>query len=147
MSAAELSHFDELVSRYLDDALTDTDAAELAALLAQPPLAARFLEMTRLNSEIAGLLAAPVPDAAMVELVRTDIERILAGRPAASGVRLRSLEDAQSHVAGTPKVSAPRPMPRRRKPVLRAWAWAAVFFVFAGLSAIFFINRTRSADA
>src|SRR3989442_354369 len=111
MSAAELTRFDELVSRYVDDALTDNDAAELVALLAEPPLAARFLEMTRLNSEIAGLLAAPVPDAAMVELVRTDIEKILAGEPAAGGVRLRILEDVQSHVSGPPKVSAPRRVP------------------------------------
>ena len=57
MSAAELSRFDELVSRYLDAALADTDATELVALLAEPPLATRFLETTRLNSEIAGLLA------------------------------------------------------------------------------------------
>src|SRR5688572_30126426 len=68
MSAAELSRFDELVSCYLDAALSDADATELVALLAEPPLAARFLETTRLNSQMAGLLAAPVPDAAMVEL-------------------------------------------------------------------------------
>ena len=35
MSAAELSRFDELVSRYIDDTLTDTEAAELVALLKQ----------------------------------------------------------------------------------------------------------------
>jgi len=91
MSAADFSRFDELVSRYVDDALTADDAAELVALLAEPPLAARFLEMTRLNSEIAGLLAAPVPDTAMVEFVRTDIERILACEPAAGGVRFAHL--------------------------------------------------------
>ena len=78
MSAADLSHFDDLVSRYLDDALSESDAAELVTLLAEPPLAVRFLEMTRLNSEISGLLAAPVPHAAMVELVRADIERHIA---------------------------------------------------------------------
>ena len=147
MSATELTRFEELVSRYLDDELTDAAAAELVALLADPPLAARFLETTRLNSDIAGLLAAPVPDAAMLELVRTDIERILAGEPAAGGVRLRVLEEVQSHGSGPPKVSAPRPVPRPRKPVLRALAWAAVFFVFAGLSAVFLIQRTRPADA
>lgn len=62
MSAAELSRLDELVSRYLDDALVDSDAVELVAWLAEPKAAARFLEMTRFNSELAGLLAAPVPD-------------------------------------------------------------------------------------
>jgi ferric-dicitrate binding protein FerR (iron transport regulator) len=147
MSAAELTRFDELVSRYLDDALTDNDATELVALLAEPPLAARFLETTRLNSEIAGILAAPVPDAAMVDLVRTDIERILAGEPADGGVRLRVLEDVPSTGSRPPKVSAPRPVPQRRKPMFRALAWAAVFFVVAGLSAVFFINRTRPANA
>src|SRR5438105_3473103 len=133
MSASELTRFDELVSRYLDDALSDNDAAELAALLAEPPLAARFVEMTRLNSEIAGLLAAPVPDAAMVELVRTDIERILAGEPAAGGVHLRVLEKVQA--------------PPRRTPVLRVLALAALFFIFAGLLAVFLITRTPYADA
>jgi len=147
MSAAAPTRFDELVSRYLDDALSDNDAAELAALLAEPPLAARFLEMTRLTSEIAGLLAAPVPEAAMVELVRTDIERILAGEPVAGGVRLRVLEKAQANASAPPRASALRPVPRRRKSVLRALAWAAVFFVCAGLSAVLFINRTHSFDA
>lgn len=37
MSANNVSRFEELVSRYLDDALTDPDAAELVALLADPP--------------------------------------------------------------------------------------------------------------
>ena len=143
MSAADLTRFDELVSRYVDGALTDDGGAELVALLAEPPLAAHFLEMTRLNSEIAGLLAAPVPNAAMVELVRTDIERILVGEPAAGGVRLRVVEEVRSHASGPPNVSVPRQVPQRRKPVL--WAWAAVFFVFAGLSAVFFFNRTRQA--
>src|SRR5712691_10838481 len=142
MSAGELTRFDELVSRYIDDALTDNDAAELLALLAEPPLAARFLEMTRLNSEIAGLLAAPVPDAAMVELVRTDIERILAGEPAAGGARLRILDRAQPHALTPPIASAPDPATRRSKPVLQMLAWAAVFFVFVGLLAVFLINRT-----
>ncbi len=147
MSAAELERFDELVSRYIDDALTDNDAAELVELLAEPPLAARFLEMTRLNSEIAGLLAAPVPEAAMVALVRTDIERIPPREPAAGGVRLRVLDQGQPSPSAPPKVWVPRPVPRRRKPVLRVLAWAAVFFVFAGLSAVFLINRTRPAAA
>jgi hypothetical protein len=50
MSAPEFSRFDELVSRYLDDELAPAHAAELIALLSEPPLAARFLEMVRLNS-------------------------------------------------------------------------------------------------
>jgi len=147
MSATNPSPFEELVSRYLDGGLTDTDAAELVASLAEPALAVRFLEMTRLNSEIAGLLSAPVPDGAMVELVRMDIEKSLAAAPPSTGVRLRIAERTQSSAGAGPTVcSAPRPLPPRRKPVLRALAWAAMFLVFAG-AAIFFLNRTRLAEA
>lgn len=147
MSAAELSRFDELVSCYFDDALADSDAAELVALLAEPPLAARFLEMTRLNSEIAGVLAAPVPDAAMVELVRTDIAKYLRDAQPVSGLRLKVVERTLPITSSPPPVSAPRPLARRRAPVLRALAWAAVFVVFASLAAVWFVNRGRTADA
>ena len=139
MSAAEHCRFDDLVSHYLDDALTTSDAAELVALLAEPSLAARFLETTRLNSEIAGLLAAPVPDAAMAELVRTDIERSLGDR---SSGRTRShiIERAQT-IAATPVVSAPR-----RMPASRSLAWAAVLLAFAGLAAVILFHRGPVAD-
>lgn len=148
MSATNLSRFEKLVSRYLDEGLTNTDAAELVALLAEPPLAARFLEMTRLNSEIAGLLSAPVPDAAMVELVRSDIEKSLTESQASSAVRLRIAGRTQPRAEVSPTVvSAPHPAPSRRKPVLRALAWAAVFLVFAGLAAVFLLNRAQRADA
>ena len=147
MSAAELSRFDELVSRYLDAELTDTDATELFALLAEPPLAARFLEMTRLNSEIAGVLAAPVPDEAMVELVRTDIAKHLSGSEPVPGLRLKVVERTDTTRSSPPTVSAPRPPSRRRAPVLRALAWAAIFLVFASLAAVWFVNRGGTADA
>ena len=147
MSAAELSRFDDLISRHLDGALTGVDAAELAALLAEPPLAARFLETTRLNSEIAGLLAAPVPDAAMVELVRSDIERGLASARPPSGLRLRLADRAQPLPAPPPTGSAPRTMTLRRRAVLRTLAWAALFVVFAGSAAFFLFNRTRPVQA
>ena len=146
MSAAELSRFDELVSRYLDDALTDSDAAELVALLAEPPLAARFLEMTRLNSEIAGVLAAPVPDEAMVELVRTDIEKYLRDAQLVHGLRLKIVERTDA-TGSLPPVLAPRPLARRRAPMLRALAWAAVFLVLASLAAVWLVNRGPTADA
>jgi ferric-dicitrate binding protein FerR (iron transport regulator) len=139
MSATEHSRFDDLVSRYLDDALTTSDAAELVALLAEPSLAARFLETTRLNSEIAGLLAAPVPDAAMAELVRTDIERSLGDR-SSGRTRLHIVERAQT-IAATPVVSAPR-----RMPASRPLAWAAVLLAFAGLAAVILFNRGPVAD-
>ena len=147
MSAAELSRFDELVSCYLDSALTDTDATELVALLAEPPLAARFLETTRLNSEMVGLLAAPVPDAAMVELVRADIEKALASTQPPGGVRLRIVERTQPLAATEPTILPQRSMTPRRKPVLRALAWAAVFLAFAGLAVVFLFNGTRRAEA
>ena len=147
MSAAELSRFDDLVSRYLDSALTDTDATELVALLAEPPLAVRFLETTRLNSEIAGLLAAPVPDAAMVELVRTDIAKHLNDAEPVHGLRLKIVERTDTTRSSPPTVRAPRPLARRRAPVLRALAWAAVFLVFAGVAAVWFVYRGRTADA
>src|SRR5206468_10164023 len=130
MSAAEFSRFDDLVSRYLDDQLMAADAAELLALLAEPALAARFLETSRLNSEIAGLLAAPVPDAAMVELVRADIEKSLASADSPAGARLRIGERTRPIVATPPTVVPLHPMAPRRKPALRALAWAAVFLVF-----------------
>ena len=87
---------------YLDDTLTETDATALVALVAGPSLAARFLEATRLNSEVAGLLAAPVPDATMVEFVRADIEKSLVGTQIADGVRLRIAERAQPPAATQP---------------------------------------------
>ena len=145
MSVTNLPRFDELVSRYLDEGLTDTDASELVALLAEPRLAARFLEMTRLNSEIAGLLAAPVPDAAMVEIVRADIEKSLASPQSPGGVRLQITERTPPRAATQPTVLPLRPMAPRRKPALRALAWAAVFLGFAGLAAVFLFNGVRRA--
>jgi len=148
MSDAELSRLDELVSRHLDNALADGDAAELLALLAEPALAARFLETTRLNSEIAGLLAAPVPDGAMVELVRADIENYLSAAQLACGLRLKVAE--QTHTIPSPPpppVRDLRPLQRRRVLVLRTLAWAAVLLVFAGLAAVFLFNGARRAEA
>jgi len=147
MSADSMSRFEELVSRYLDEGLTEAAAAELAGLLEEPRLAARFLEMTRLNSEIAGLLSAPVPDAAMVDLVRPDIEKALAGEQP-PGVRLRFSERIQTSAkTETNVVSAPSAFKSRRKALLRALPWAAVFLLFAGLAAIIILNRTRSSEA
>ena len=147
MSTTDLSRFDELVSRYIDSALAATDATELLALLGDPPLATRFLETTRLNSEIAGLLAAPVPDAAMVELVRADIEKALAATQPPSGVRLRIVERTQPLAATEPTILPKRSMTPRRKSAWRALAWAAVFLVFAGLAAVFLVNSTRPTEA
>lgn len=148
MSATNLSRFDELVSCYLDEGLTGTEAAELAALLSEPLLAARFLEMTRLNSEIAGLLSAPVPDAAMVELVRADIEKALTTPQSSTGGRLRIADRTQPHVDSPPaRVPALRPPPTRRKSAVRALAWAAVLLLLAGLAAVFVFNGAQRLAA
>src|SRR5438093_11891781 len=147
MSAAELSRFDELVSRYLDDELIRADASELVTFLAEPELAARFLEMMRLNSEIGGLLSAPVPDAAMVELVRADIEKSLAAAQPTSGVRLRIAERPAPASSTTAAVPVAHPLPQKRGRALWRLAWAAVFVVFAGLATTLVVNRTPSADA
>lgn len=142
MSADELLRFDELVSRYLDDELIEADTKELVALIAQPSLAARFLEMTRVNSEIAGLLAAPVPDEAMVELIRIDIEKSLSSVPREKREpRLRVVE------RGQPSVGAEAPTLRsasgKSRPAWPRLAWAASFVILAALAAVLFFYRMR----
>lgn len=147
MNVADFPRFDELLSRHLDDTLTDAGAAELVALLSEPQWAARFLEMTRLNSEIAGLLAAPVPDAVMVELVRTDLGKCLTGTPRASGLRLRVAESAPSRASSSPADPGLRPLSQRTEPVFQMLAWAAVLLVIAGLAAVFLVRGGRPAEA
>jgi len=147
MSAADFSHFDKLVSGYLDNALAERDADELLAMLEEPLLAARFLEATRLNSEIAGLLAAPVPDAAMVELVRADIEKhVNAARPARE-LHLEVVERPHAVPSSPPAIRDACRVPDRRRPSRRALAWAAVFLVFVGLAAGWLAYRGRTADS
>ena len=70
MSAIE-PKFEDLLSRFLDGGLSEK---ELAGFLSDGRCAERFLEMTKLNSEIAGLSAAPVPDEAMIQLVMRDLQ-------------------------------------------------------------------------
>src|SRR5262245_36123864 len=130
MSAGDLSRFDQLVSRYLDDELTPSEAPELVSLLAEPEFAARFLEIMRLNAEIAGLLAAPVPDAAMVELVGADIEKSLAAAPRTGGGPLRIVEQPAATPSTTAASPVVHPPPRKRGKALSRLAWAAMFIVF-----------------
>ena len=134
---SEFSRFDELVSRYLDAELTQGEAAELVSLLGDPTLAKRFLQTTRLNSEIAGLLAAPVPDAAMADLVRSDIEETVARERVGGGAHLNIVEPAQPS----------RPQPPRRKLTWQRLAWAAVFILFAGFAVVLLIGRERLGGA
>jgi hypothetical protein len=72
-------HFEELCSKYMDDVLSHEEEAELLGYLQQPENEERFLELTRLNDEIVGLLSAPVPDETMSELVLNEI-KVVHGR-------------------------------------------------------------------
>lgn len=148
MSADELSRFDELVSRYLDGELAEAEAAELLALVAEPPLAARFLEIARLNSEIGGILAAPVPDEAMVELVRTDIERSIANLPHAERApQLRIVERADASASVRAAVPALNSEPRKHRFAWLGIKWAAAFVILAGVAAMLLSKRTNLGNA
>ena len=65
--------FDDLLSRYLDESLSDAEERELHEYLSNDQYAARFHEAVRLHNEIAGLLAGCVPDGVMIGLVRSDL--------------------------------------------------------------------------
>ena len=123
----EFLRFEELLSRYFDEEMTATDAIELVTALAEPALAARFLAMTRLNSEIAGLLSVPLPDTAMAELIWADIVKSLAAARPSTGVDLRLAERTQPISAKQPTGPAARRTLSRKRPVSRALASAAVF--------------------
>jgi ferric-dicitrate binding protein FerR (iron transport regulator) len=82
----------------------------------------------------------------MVELVRADIERHIAGAQPISGPELRITEWTPPSVATPPTVTAPRPTSLRKKSAFRPLAWAAVLLAFAGLAAFFLISRRQTAD-
>lgn len=148
MNANGLSRFDELASRYLDGELPDADAAELLALLAEPSLATRFLEIARLNSEIAGILAAPVPDEAMVELVRTDIERTIANLPRAKDApQLRIVEPTPAAKSIRAEVPASRSVSREHRFGWSGLKWAAAFVILAGIAAMMFLKPSNFGNA
>jgi WD40 repeat protein len=64
----------ELVSLYLDGALRPEEEIELLELLQEPTQRDRFLELCRLDRELAGLLAVPIDDDTMIALVRRDVD-------------------------------------------------------------------------
>ncbi len=68
-----MDRFDDLVSRSMDDRLASDEETELAALLEDPERARAYAEVLRIDREVSGLLAAPVPDEVMVELVEREI--------------------------------------------------------------------------
>lgn len=73
MSVLDTTRFEGLLSRHLDDCLEQSERDELLHCLSHHEFAARFLEMTKLNAEIEGLSAVPVPDSVMAELVLSDL--------------------------------------------------------------------------
>lgn len=123
--------FDDLLSRYLDDALSAAEQAELCEWLANPERAERFLEMTKLNAEIAGLLAAPVPDGVMAGLVLSDLQK-----RAAAPVR----------VVPRARVGTARgPVGQQTSSLFRALKWAALFVAMLALPVIYFSDFWPSA--
>src|SRR5258708_38196002 len=98
--------------------------------------------MTRMNSEIAGLLAAPVPDAAMVELVRADLQDGITGN--AGGGRMPHLRAVEPTARGSIRavIAASHPLLRQNKSMWRRCAWGAGFVFNCGLAAMFFNKAT-----
>jgi hypothetical protein len=75
MSSPAPERFTELLSGYLDGELTSAEEAELLGFLEDALCAAQFLEMTRVDRELVGLLATPIADDAMAALVRRDLDQ------------------------------------------------------------------------
>jgi hypothetical protein len=143
MMNEETNRFDELLSRYLDGELSQGERGELLQLLAAPESAERFLETTKLNAEITGLLSAPVPDNVMVELVMSDLRKndVDVQQP----LRLRT-QSAQPAPSITPvDFAGPAPKPRTR-PRFTALKWAAVLVGVIAVAAVFFSGFWRSSD-
>jgi WD40 repeat protein len=69
----------QLLSLYLDGGLRPGEEAELLEQLQDPANRDRFLELCRLDRELAGLLAAPIDDDTMLALVRRDLDSTAEG--------------------------------------------------------------------
>lgn len=67
--------FETLLPRALDSALDGAEEIEFVRLLDDPRHAERFAELTRLDRELAGLVAAPVADDTLERLVYRDLDR------------------------------------------------------------------------
>lgn len=132
-----LDQFDELLSRYLDDRLGEDEESQLLHWLSQPQFAERFLAMTKLSEEIAGLLAAPVPDETMAELVLGDLRK--GATTAETPSRLR-LQKQERQVRSVTPVRAPviSRIGKRRKPFRFGIAWAAIVVALLALAGIYF---------
>jgi anti-sigma factor RsiW len=146
MNAPDTTRFDELVSRYLDGQLEQGERDELLQWLAAPEWSERFLEITKLNAEISGLLSAPVPDAVMVQLVMGDLRKSTANVEEPLRLRLQPLEPSRST---TPMEFVPVAPSLKRRSRFRfgALKWAAVFLALIAVAAFFYSGFWRSSDS
>ena len=138
--------FDELVSRYLDGELNEQERAVLLQSLNEPKCAARFLEITKVNAEVAGLLSAPVPDDVMVELVMSDLGASATNSEEPLRLRLKPTERGRS-TAPIEFVPAAPSLTKRPRFQFGAMKWAAVFVALIAVAAIFYSGFWRSSDS
>ena len=136
---------DDLISRYLDGELSKAERAVLLQTLGTPQYAARFLDITKLNAEIAGLLSAPVPDNMMAELVMSDLRKIA---NAEEPLRLR-LQPSESNRSTTPIEFVPAAPSLKRQPPFQfsTMKWAAVLVAVVAVAAIFYFGFWHASDS
>jgi ferric-dicitrate binding protein FerR (iron transport regulator) len=146
MNAPATNRFDELVSRYLDGELNEGERVELLQLLTAPEMAERFLELTKLNAEISGLLSAPVPDNVMVQLVMGDLRKRATNVEEPLRLRLQPSEPARS-TASIEFVPAAPSRERRPRFQFGALKWAAVLVALIAVAVIFYSDFWRSSDS
>ncbi|MBC8094477.1 MAG: FecR domain-containing protein [Akkermansiaceae bacterium] len=138
MSAPDATRFEALLSRHLDDCLEEPEQDELFQCLSDEKLAARFLEMMKLDAEIAGLSAVPVPDTVMAELVLSDLR-----------------DEAGLHAPLSPRSTKTEPIPMANtipfssRPTTKSYsrrvlALAAMLIGLLTLSALYFSEAWRS---
>jgi len=109
MSPAENLRFEELVSSYLDASLSDAQEYALLQMLESPAYGRAFIELTRVDREIKGLLAVPVSDQVMADVVQKEMAY-------ASGKRTGRQSKVFQAVMDTIQVHAPRAMTVNRGP-------------------------------
>ena len=69
------ARFEDLAARALEDGLSTAEERELLDLLRDPAREAAFADWARIDRELAGVLAAPLSDERMAELVLKDVDR------------------------------------------------------------------------
>ncbi len=136
--------FVELVSSYLDAALSPQQEAQLLEVLQETHYQRRFLELVRVHAEVAGLLAAPVSDDVMAAFVMQD----LAGPPAEAAAGAVVLPPLIAPPAGGGVLRAGPPY-HSRWSRLRGRAWwlagvAAALLIGAGLGRVYVARPTVS---